>query len=55
MLDMITNPIDSMLHANIQVSISKINVFIVDIRNEPPHGKTNNLHMQKQRRRSASQ
>ena len=22
---------------------------------EPPHGKTNNLHMQKQRRRSASQ
>ena len=22
--------------------------------NEPPHGKTNNLHMQKQRRRSAS-
>ena len=23
--------------------------------NEPPHGKTNNLHMRKQRRRSASQ
>ena len=23
--------------------------------NEPPHGKTNNLHRQKQRRRSASQ
>ena len=22
--------------------------------NEPPHGKTNNLHMRKQRRRSAS-
>ena len=22
---------------------------------EPPHGKTNNLHMRKQRRRSASQ
>ena len=25
-----------------------------EIRFEPPHGKTNNLHMQKQRRRSAS-
>ena len=24
-------------------------------RNEPPHGKTNNLHRRKQRRRSASQ
>ena len=23
--------------------------------NEPPHGKTNNLHRRKQRRRSASQ
>ena len=35
----------------VHVCVSK---FIVLFCNEPPHGKTNNLHMRKQRRRSAS-
>ena len=33
----------------------KLYCFKGHIINEPPHGKTNNLHMRKQRRRSASQ
>ena len=29
-------------------------IIIIESRNEPPHEKTNNLHMRKQRRRSVS-
>ena len=32
----------------------QLNVFVNCDINEPPHGKTNNLHMRKQRCRSAS-
>ena len=34
---------------NLEESFRKDNKLII----EPPHGKTNNLHMRKQRRRSA--
>ena len=36
--------------------IIKASDFVLDLcsTNEPPHGKTNNLHMRKQRRKSAS-
>ena len=32
----------------------EVNLFAHASKSEPPHGKTNNLHMRKQRRRSAS-
>ena len=31
----------------------EVSIFSRDLANEPPHGKTNNLHMRKQRRRTA--
>ena len=39
---------------NVQNKDPSITLFML-IANEPPHGKTNNLFMQKQRCRSASQ
>ena len=38
-----------------QKSKSMTPLMIIDIINEPLHGKTNNLHMQKQRHKPASQ
>ena len=40
--------LNSGCHGNIYILMGKALIF------EPPHGKTNNLHMRKQRRRSAS-
>ena len=37
------------------IMVESVKIFINDVSNEPPHGKTNNLHRQKQRGRSASQ
>ena len=35
-------------------SLHSFRISVCDLIYEPPHGKTNNLHMRKQRRRSAS-
>ena len=58
----IIDPPDMTLAVNgMSHSAGKRNFILVPLKmevdlliNEPPHGKTNNLHMRKQRRRSAS-
>ena len=50
-----TPPIKQFLRNDMQaIRFKSKQVINNEIINEPPHGKTNNLHRRKQRRRSAS-